>query len=101
MQIKTRLTLQFLLSGAIIMAVVFFAIFFSSAEFRKNDFRNQLRNKSLNIANLLFKEYEVDANRVRRIETDNPDNLQNEKIIIFNSNNDIVYNSDENLEIKI
>jgi len=83
------------------MTVASFAIYFSAAEFRNDDFSKRLRNKALSTANLLFNEYEVDANRVRRIENDNPDHLQNEKIFIFNSKNDIVYSSSENPEMKI
>ena len=40
-------------------------------------------------------------NRVLRIEKNNTASLQNEKIIIINFNNDVVYSSDENKEIEI
>jgi len=101
MQIRARLTLQFLLSGGIIMMVASAAIYFSTASFRKDDFNNRLRNNALNTANLLFKEYEVDVARVLRIEKENPVSLQNEKIIIINLKNNIIFSSDENSEIKI
>ena len=101
MQIRTRLTLQLLLSGVIIMIFVSFIIYFTAARFLHDDFYNRLRDKSLSTANLLFKEYEVDAKVVRKIEKDNPVNLQKEKIIILNFKNDIVYNSDEFGAIKI
>jgi signal transduction histidine kinase len=100
MQIRTRLTLQFLLFGGIIMVVASIAIYYSSASFRKEDFYNRLRNKARSTANLLFKEYEVDANRVLRLEKDNPVNLHNERIIILNSKNDTIYSSDEHREIQ-
>jgi signal transduction histidine kinase len=101
MQIRTRLTLQFLLSGGVILIIASFAIYYSTVGFRRDDFHNRLRNKALSTANLLFKEYEVDAKRVLRIEKDNPVNLQNEKVIILNFRNDIIYSSDEKGEIKI
>jgi len=101
MQIRSRLTLQFLLSGGIIMMVASAAIYFSTASFRKDDFNNRLRNNALNTANLLFKEYEVDVARVLRIERENPVSLQNEKIIIINLKNNIIFSSDEHSEIKI
>ena len=101
MQIRTRLTLQFLLLGGIIMIIASVAIYFSSASFRKEDFYNRLRNKSRSTAKLLFDARDIDANRVLKIEKDNPVNLQNEKIIILNFKNDTVYSSDENGKIEI
>jgi signal transduction histidine kinase len=101
MQIRTRLTLQLLLSGGIILIIASVTIYLFSANFRKQDFHNRLRNKALSTANLFFVEYEVDAARFLRYEKDNPVNLHNEKIIILNSKNDTVYNSDEQGVIKI
>ena len=101
MQIRTRLTLQFLLSGGIIMIIASSAIYFSTAGFRTNDFYNQIRNSAVSTANLLFNEYEVDAKRVLRIEKDNPFKLHNARLAILNFNYDTIYRSDENSEIKI
>jgi signal transduction histidine kinase len=101
MQIRTRLTLQFLLLGGMIMIIASAAIYFSAASFRKEDFYNRLMNKSRSTAKLLFDAKEIDADRVRKIEKDNPVNLQNEKIIIINFKNDTVYSSDEKGEIEI
>jgi signal transduction histidine kinase len=101
MQIRTRLALQFLLLGGIIMIIASIAIYFSSASFRKEDFYNRLWNKARSTANLLFNASKVDANRVLGIEKNNIASLQNEKIIIINFNNDVVYSSDEKKEIEI
>ena len=94
MQIRTRLTLQFLLLGGTIMLVASIAIYLSSAGFRRDDFNNRLRNKARATANLVFDKQEFDANRVLEIENQSPVFLQNEKIIIINFTNDTVYNSD-------
>ena len=101
MQIRTRLALQFLLSGGIIMIIASFAIYFSTEGFRTNDFYNQIRNSAVSTANLLFNEYEVDAKRALRIEKDNPYKLHNARLAILNFNYDTIYRSDENSEIKI
>ena len=101
MQIRTRLTLQFLLLGGAIMIIASVAIYFSSASFRKEDFYNRLRSKALSTATLLFSANKADADRVLKNEKNAIGNLQNEKIIIINYNNDVVYSSDENGEIKI
>jgi signal transduction histidine kinase len=101
MQIRTRLALQFLLLGGIIMVIASVAIYVSSARFRRDDFYNSLWTKARSTANLLFNTSKDDANRVLDIEKNNPVNLQNEKIIIINFNNDIVYSSDDKKEIEI
>lgn len=101
MQIRTRLTLQFLLIGGMIMIIASIAIYLSSANFRVEEFYNRLRDKAMNTANLLFNSDGVDANRILKIENDSPVFLQNEKIVILNFNNDTVYNSDENSDIII
>ena len=101
MQIRTRLTLQFLLLGVAIMIVSSFAIYYSSAVFRRDDFGNRLFVKARSTANLVFDKAEIDAKKVLQIENDSPVFLQNEKIIILNFNNDTVYNSDENSDIRI
>ena len=101
MQIRTRLTLQFLLLGGVIMIIASIAIFLSSANFRSEDFYNRLMDKARSTANLLFNTDGVDANRILRIENNSPVFVQNEKIIILNFKNDTVYNSDENSDIVI
>lgn len=101
MQIRTRLTVQFLLLGGIIMIIASLAIYFSSSAFRKEDFFNRLNSKGMSAARLLFDAREIDPDRVRRIEEDNPANLHNEKIIILNFRNDTIYSSDEHGEIEI
>ena len=101
MQIRTRLTLQFVLSGGIIMIIASFAIYFSTASFRTNDFYNQIRNSAVSTANLLFNEYEVDSKRALRIEKENPFKLHNARLVILNFKYDTIYRSDENSKIKI
>jgi signal transduction histidine kinase len=101
MQIRTRLTLQFLLIGGAIMIVASIAIYLSSSRFRRDDFYNRLRNKARSTANLLIDTDKAEAESFLKIEKDSPVNLQNQKIIILNFNNDTVYSSDEKRVIKI
>jgi signal transduction histidine kinase len=101
MQIRTRLTLQFLLLGGVIMIIASVAIYLSSSRFRREDFLERLMDKARGTANLLFNADGVDANRILRIENNSPVFLQDEKILILNFKNDTVYNSDENSDIRI
>jgi signal transduction histidine kinase len=83
------------------MIISSFAIYLSTAGFRKDDFHTRLTNSALNRANLLFQEYEVDYKRVIKIEKNDPVNLHNEKVIILNFRNDTIYSSDKNGGIEI
>jgi signal transduction histidine kinase len=99
MQIRTRLTFQFLLLGGIIMIVASVAIYFTSAKFRHEDFSNRLRKKAIETAKLVFDKQESEGVRVSKTENQSPVFLQNEIIIIINFKNDTVYNSDKNSKI--
>jgi len=101
MQIRTRLTLQFLFIGGAIMIIASCSIYFSSARYRRDDFFQRLENKSTNTAKILVEIDEIDADLLRRIEKDNPINFPDEKIIILNYKNDTLYTSDEGGDIKI
>jgi signal transduction histidine kinase len=83
------------------MIIASITIFLFSSNFRKQNFNNQLTNNAINTANLFFSRYEVDAAHIQNIEEYNPINLHNEKLIILNSKNDTIYNSDKLGEIKI
>ncbi len=101
MQIRTRLTLQYLLMGGIIMLVASVAIYLSSAGFRRDDFYHRLENKAINTARLLIEVEEIDVDLLKKIEADNPVSLPGEKIIILNYINEILYSSDEAAVINI
>lgn len=83
------------------MIIASVAIYFSSARFREDDFHNLLRSKAISTATLLFSTNKADADRVLKNEKNAMGNLQNEKIIIINYNNDVVYSSDDKGEIQI
>lgn len=100
MLIRTRLTLQFLLFGGIIMIVASTAIYFFSADFRRDDFHNLLRSRAISITKLVLDSYEFNPNRILRTGTEYPSRLPDEKIIILNYNNDTLYTSDRFWELK-
>ncbi len=101
MQIRTRLTLQFLLSGGAIMVIASVAIFYASVGFRHDDFYNRLRDKARNTAKLFLVVHEMDVALVNSIQNENPVKFHNEKIIILDSRNDTIYSTDENKEIEL
>lgn len=101
MQIRTKLTLQFILLAGVIMLVSSVAVYYFSSDFRKEDFYNRLQSQSRSTARLILNPYQPDENLARMIENDNPANLQHKKIVILNSRDDIVYSSDTTGQIII
>ena len=101
MNIRTRLTLQFLLMGGVIMITASVAIYFFSAGFSRDDFYNRLENKANVTARLLIEVEEIDVGLLKKIDTDSPTNLPEEKIIILDYKNDTLYSSDIKKEIFI
>jgi signal transduction histidine kinase len=101
MQIRTRLTLQFLLSGGAIMVIASVAIFYASVGFRHEDFYNRLTDKARNTAKLFLVVHEMNAALVNHIQNENPVKFHNERIIILNAVNDTLYTTDSNRDIEL
>ncbi|HAX92839.1 MAG TPA: hypothetical protein DCY25_02640 [Bacteroidales bacterium] len=100
MQIRTKLTLQFLLLGGLIMLIASITIYYSSVNFRRNDFNDLLRSRSVSIARQVLDSYEFNPNRILRTGTEYPAKLPDEKFIILNYDNDTLYSSDRNWVLK-
>jgi signal transduction histidine kinase len=94
MNVRARLTLIFSIIVIVLVSGISIAIYFFSADYREDDFYQRLKNKAVNTAKLLIEVEEVDADLLKRIERDNPTNLPNERIIIFNYKNEELYSSD-------
>jgi len=101
MQIRTRLTLQFLLSGGAIMVIASVAIFYASVGFRHEDFYNRLTDKARNTAKLFLVVHEMNVALVNHIQNENPVKFHNERIIILNAGNDTIYTTDSNRDIEL
>jgi signal transduction histidine kinase len=101
MNIRTKLTVRFILITAIIILLASILIYVFSAEYRERDFYERLANKANNTAKLLIEVDEVDAELLRRIEQDNPVSLPNEKILIFNYQDSLLFSTDEDRGINI
>ena len=101
MKIRLKLTLQFLTIAALIMLFSSLAIYLLSAKFRRVDFYERLHNKANNTAKLLIEVDEVDATLLKKIEKDNPVSLPNEKIIIYDYKNKVLFSTDEKHAINV
>ncbi|MCF8464892.1 MAG: HAMP domain-containing protein [Flavobacteriales bacterium] len=100
MSLRNRLTLQFGLLASLVLGVASVAIYFLSADYRKDEFSQRLISRGENMAKLLIQIEEVDENLLNIIERDNPVRLQEEEILIFNFKDSLIYSS-EGLDIEM
>lgn len=101
MNIRTKLTLRFILITAIIFLLASVLIYVFSADYRREDFYTRLQNKANNTAKLLIEVDEVDVELLMKIEEDNPVSLPHEKIVIYNYRDTILFSTDKEKLIKI
>src|SRR5690349_17329018 len=101
MNIRTKLTLRFILITAVILFLGSIFIYVFSADYREDEFYLRLQNKANNTAKLLIEVDEVDVDLLRRLERDNPISLPDEKITIYNFKDSILFTTDEEEVIRI
>ncbi len=94
MNIKDKLTIRFVLVFAAVWLIASIAIYYSSSEFRKEEFYERLVARANAAAKLLLEVEEVDALLLQKIESANPVKLPGEKITIYNYDNKELFSSD-------
>jgi len=95
MKIRTQLTALFIIIVTLLIVSFSFYIYIFSANYRYDEFNNRLLNRATYYVKLLIEVDEVDAGVLRKMDETTPPSLPNEKIIIFNDYNRILYSSDE------
>lgn len=100
MKIRAKLTLIFF--GIVILVLTGFSvsIYYFSSNYREQDFQRRLKNRAINVAKILLEVKEVDADLLKRLEQNNPANLPNQYVIIYDTAR-IVYQSDMTQPITI
>jgi len=78
------------------MLIASLAIYYSSANLRRNDFNNLLKSRAESVARLVLDSYEYNTNLNLRSGSGNPDRLQDEEFLIVTLDNNILYTTDKN-----
>lgn len=101
MQIRNKLTYQFvgIVAGVLLLASM--AIYVLFVQFRERDFYLRLNEKAIRTANLLLADNNVDAATLRLIDKNLRGALPQEKVIIFNSSAEKIYSTDDDNNFKI
>jgi len=95
MEIRKKLLYQFIGIVAMILLLSSLSVYISFSEGRKVEFYDRLGSKAKMVALMLIDIDEIDAELLKRIEKNNPISFPNEKIIIYDYQNKIVYSTDD------
>lgn len=101
MEISRKLLYQFIGIVALILLLSSLAIYFSFSGTRREEFYDRLGRKAKMVAQMLIEIDEIDAELLKKIEKNNPVNLSNEKIIIYDYRNNIIYSTDDDRILNI
>lgn len=101
MGIRKKLLYQFIGIVAMILLLSSFSVYISFSEGRKQEFYDRLDSKAKMVAQMLMDIDEIDAELLKKIEKNNPVSLPNEKIIIYDYQDNIVYCSYDNQLLSI
>lgn len=97
MQIRTKLTLQFIIVVILIIVFSFGSIYYSSSNYRKHEFYTRLESKA-KINYDLFSNYRMaDPAMLILFDRSQKEKLPGECILIFNAQDKIVYSSQDSI----
>lgn len=100
MQIRTRLTLQFVAIVASIQLLASLAIYFNSADHRQTRFYEQLKAAAMNRTVLLMEVEGMEPERLQELRALGAAELNDEHIFIYNFKNELLYcTSDTGLRV--
>jgi signal transduction histidine kinase len=94
MEIREKLLHQFIGIVAMILLLSSLSVYFSFSGGVKDDFYDRLNSKAKMVAQMKIDIDEIDDELLMKIESNNPLSLPNEKIIIYDYNDNVVYNTD-------
>lgn len=94
MEIRKKISLQFIVIVGVIQLLLYLAIYISFAKSRVEQFYERLEAKATNVGQMLVDIDEINAELLRRIEMNNPLSLPFEKIIIYDYQNVELFSND-------
>src|SRR4051812_11714375 len=97
MQIRSKLTIQFIIVVSLIILFAFGIIYYSSAVYRKRDFYQRLENKAKTSAEIFISVEQIDSTMLRIFDKTQKDKLTRENICIYENDNKEIYTNNDSL----
>jgi len=101
MEIRTKLGLQFTVIVAVIQMMLSMAILISFARSRVDDLYDRFELKAKSVGQVLMEDEGITAEKMKKIDQNNPLSLPNEKVVIYNQLDKVIYSNDENHDVNI
>lgn len=99
MTLKTKISLYISLMFTLLFGLVCLVIITLFSDFRKQEFEDRLNEKALTAIKLLVEVKEVDKNMLKIIDQNTINKLYNEKTLVFDSNQNLIYSSLDDTKI--
>lgn len=100
MNIRTQLTLRFTAIVATILIAFSLAVYFLSENHRREEFYTRLESRAITTARLFVTVQEVDEKLLRIIDKNSIHAMFQEKVLIFNPEDTLIYSSLDDLEVQ-
>ncbi|MBY0534367.1 MAG: HAMP domain-containing histidine kinase [Chitinophagaceae bacterium] len=100
MTIKTKIAIYISSVFTVLFIITCVTIITQFSDFRKEEFRDRLSEKTKNTIRLLVEVNEVDNQMLKIIDRNTITKLYNEKILVFDSSLKLIYSSLDDIEIK-
>lgn len=101
MQIRTRLTLQFILVVTLIILFSFGVLYYSSSNYRRNEFAQRLESKATNTFDMFLNYRQADPAMLIIFDRSQKDKLPRENIRIYDEQNRQIYNSNDSNVVEV
>jgi len=99
MNIRTRLALRFSTIVATILTIFCIGVYSLSENYRREEFFSRLESRGITTARLLVTVNEVNMDLLRIIDKNSIHALYQEKVLVFDTKDSLVYNSLDDLEV--
>lgn len=99
MNIRTKLVLRFSLIVASILVAFSISVYLLSENYRREEFFSRLESRALTTVRLLVTVREVDYKLLRIIDKNTINALFQEKVLVFGTNNQVLYSSLDDFEV--
>ncbi len=101
MEIRTKISFQFTLIVAVIQLFLSLAIYILFARSRVDDLYQRLEAKAASMGQMLVDIEEINAEVLKKIESNNPMSLPDERVIVYDHLDTVLFSNDEKKEMKI
>jgi len=99
MQIRTRITIQFIVVVTLLISAAFLIIYYSSASYRRSEFFERLNRKLENSLEIYSSVNKRDSTLLRNLERKQKDKLRFERVVIYNKDFKETFSTNDSIHI--